>query len=378
MKKFFDIVFSVVCCLVIVFGGFMSGISFGAIYEYNHLTANVEVEDYRVYTSDTLESPYFASDTYFCSVGWANNSSVVNFWDLPYTGNTLYYKTSFLVGDFVLSGQSYFGVGVSFYGSTDVPTYSAVRSGVGGVDSYSGFFCNEVSFNELIGSNTRGWGNSGYIRVRSSQNTSRYSLICYSIYAEDTSLTFDYVVSVEVGNYTNCPYSQIDYGNNDWLNSHINGTLGLYNWVSYYFGSGSRVTFYIPTFANSSNSYENSTLNYYSYRKYFTIRQFTDNDFYQQGFYEGTQSGYSDGEQYGYDRGYDYGYQQGDSAGYNRALMDDHYTFLNFLGAVVDAPIQAFRGLFNIEVLGVNLADFLSALLTIAVVLLVAKFVFLH
>lgn len=65
--------------------------------------------------------------------------------------------------------------------------------------------------------------------------------------------------------------------------------------------------------------------------------------------------------------GYDLGYNEGASNG-------GAYSFTNLIGAVFDAPIEAFKGLFNFEILGTNMQGFVLALLTLSVIIVVIKF----
>ena len=69
---------------------------------------------------------------------------------------------------------------------------------------------------------------------------------------------------------------------------------------------------------------------------------------------------------------------QGKNQGYELGLQDGklqggNYTFTSLLGAVFDAPIEAFRGLFNFEILGTNMQGFVLALLTLSVIIIVIK-----
>lgn len=71
-------------------------------------------------------------------------------------------------------------------------------------------------------------------------------------------------------------------------------------------------------------------------------------------------------------------YLQGKNKGYELGLQDGklqggNYTFTSLLGAVFDAPIEAFRGLFNFEILGTNMQGFVLALLTLSVIIIVIK-----
>lgn len=69
----------------------------------------------------------------------------------------------------------------------------------------------------------------------------------------------------------------------------------------------------------------------------------------------------------GKNQGYELGFQEG-------KLQGGNYTFTSLIGAVFDAPIEAFRGLFNFEILGTNMQGFVLALLTLSVIIVVIKF----
>ena len=69
----------------------------------------------------------------------------------------------------------------------------------------------------------------------------------------------------------------------------------------------------------------------------------------------------------GKNQGYELGFQEGKAQSAN-------YTFTSLIGAVFDAPIQAFRGLFNFEILGTNMQGFVLALLTLSVIIVVIKY----
>lgn len=76
------------------------------------------------------------------------------------------------------------------------------------------------------------------------------------------------------------------------------------------------------------------------------------------------QRGLRDGETIGYNNGY--------NAGVSAA---NEYSFMGLIGAVVDVPIRAFTSLFNFEILGINLANFFFALLTVALILAIIKLI---
>lgn len=86
--------------------------------------------------------------------------------------------------------------------------------------------------------------------------------------------------------------------------------------------------------------------------------------------------GYKKGEQVGYTDGKQVGYQQGYNAGFNAgAAESSNYSFMSLLGAVFDAPISAFRGLLNFEILGVNMSAFVTAMLSLCVVFVLLKLI---
>lgn len=100
-------------------------------------------------------------------------------------------------------------------------------------------------------------------------------------------------------------------------------------------------------------------------------------DFYNSGY----NNGYHDAKE-GFDEEkagiYNSGFEQGKVAGYNEGYnagkdVSGNYTFLGLIGAVFDAPIEAFKGLFNFEILGTNMQGFVLALLTLSVIIVIIK-----
>lgn len=60
--------------------------------------------------------------------------------------------------------------------------------------------------------------------------------------------------------------------------------------------------------------------------------------------------------------------------GFDNGVLDAHsFTFENLLTSVIDVPIRAFTDLFNFELLGVNLASFFFALISVCTVIAVIK-----
>lgn len=83
-----------------------------------------------------------------------------------------------------------------------------------------------------------------------------------------------------------------------------------------------------------------------------------------------------------YNQGYNEGYAKAnntvnrDSASYIQGLQDSNaydYTFYGLMSSVINAPVEAFSGMFDINILGTNLRSFLLALLTIAIVIMIIR-----
>lgn len=97
---------------------------------------------------------------------------------------------------------------------------------------------------------------------------------------------------------------------------------------------------------------------------------------YNNGYNEGYNNGYNNGANDGYTNGYNSGEKIGYENGRAQGILESNdYSFLGLMGAIVDAPVKAFTGLFNFEVLGVNLRAFMMSLLTLCIVITVVKLV---
>lgn len=114
-------------------------------------------------------------------------------------------------------------------------------------------------------------------------------------------------------------------------------------------------------------------------RTYWLSTSFDSDSLYQSGYDAGYSNGVTAGSNSGYNSGYSTGrgegYNIGYGAGYNAGASDSQYTFVSLIGAVFDAPVQGFTGMFNFDVLGVNLKDFLLGLFSVAIVITIIKFV---
>lgn len=126
------------------------------------------------------------------------------------------------------------------------------------------------------------------------------------------------------------------------------------------------------------------------YDKGFNLgKQFGDQNGYQRGyddgvtFGEGTgyQEGYQSGQIAGYDDGYDSGqnagYQVGYASGLEQAQQSETLALQIFTGVVEVGllPVNVFLKMFEYEVFGINIAGFVSALMTIAIVVIIIRMV---
>lgn len=82
---------------------------------------------------------------------------------------------------------------------------------------------------------------------------------------------------------------------------------------------------------------------------------------------EGYKAGIKDKEAYGNAK-----FQAGKAEGIATA---NEYTFQRLISAVFDVPVQTIYGMFNFEILGVNILNFILALATLAIVLAIVKVV---
>lgn len=95
---------------------------------------------------------------------------------------------------------------------------------------------------------------------------------------------------------------------------------------------------------------------------------------YNDGYNQGESKGYNKGYGEGRNSGYTLGKTEGYNTGFNDGATSDH-SFLGLFSAIVDAPIKAFTGLFDFEILGFNIKTLIMSLFTLAVIIVVIKLV---
>lgn len=109
-------------------------------------------------------------------------------------------------------------------------------------------------------------------------------------------------------------------------------------------------------------------------RRYYLATNFTDNDFFNQGYTTGYDNGVAVGKTSGFNTGYNDGYEDGVVDGYNDGVnATNSYSFSNLLTAVVNAPISVFTNLLDFNIMGFNLLSLVAGLLTLGLIVLIIK-----
>lgn len=94
---------------------------------------------------------------------------------------------------------------------------------------------------------------------------------------------------------------------------------------------------------------------------------------YQNGYTNGYNDGFADNDTYskGYVAGRDFGYNNGYNAGLVEGSAENGFAGLLF--AVIDTPVKAFSSLLDFEILGVNMKSFVLSVLTLALFVVVVR-----
>lgn len=233
------------------------------------------------------------------------------------------------------------------------PTVSADFNGTAGFYGVkSSFGGNGVS--SVIKAGTPFSLDMAFARSSSNKISGIYTYVDYTILFLDKSMNPIYYNSVYSGDY---------YINNTILGmgSESNGML-----LSDVLTSGD-VHFYnfpVDVYGIMIISYHNA--NEFAHAYSLTARFLGDSksqEAYDNGFSAGVNSINKNDI---FNQGYTKGFSVGSAEGSN-------YTFMSLLGAVIDAPISAFTGMFDFTLLGVNLRSFILAMLTLAIVIVLIR-----
>lgn len=162
-------------------------------------------------------------------------------------------------------------------------------------------------------------------------------------------------------------------------NSYLTGLTGSSLTENELYQNGYNVG-YNKGFNDGNNNVKNNPNNYDLYTKYQYDTNYTNGK--NDGITIGEDNIKNNPNNYDlytktqYDSNYTNGKNLGYSTGYTAGVNDSNdYTFIGLIGSVIDAPIKAFTGLFNFELLGFNLLNFVKALFTLMVIIVVARFI---
>lgn len=178
----------------------------------------------------------------------------------------------------------------------------------------------------------------------------------------------DDLLSSSSGSYVFATPVQFDLDNDTINVSYVFDGLDLdykftYNNIEYlitledfYFDAAARTSVPFPTISFSQVSIP------------FIIRSSLEQYNYNQG--------YTTGYDEGYDIGHSEGHQEGWLEGVEYAGNQDETALTIFEGIITIAlvPINFFLAIFNFEIFGINLSGFVSALLTVSIIIIVVRF----
>ncbi len=190
------------------------------------------------------------------------------------------------------------------------------------------------------------------------------STIILSFSLNNASVSSDYIISYDY--IYDLTYS---------VSANISNNIYKYTFLNYY----------IQNDLSSIQSIQSSFCNNFALFSLSDFENVVSDAYYDSGYSAGQSagynSGYSAGQSAGYNSGYSVGqkegYNSGYSAGHNDGVFDANtYSFLGLFGAVFDAPIKAFQGLLNFDILGFNMASFVTAIISLTIIILILKLVF--
>lgn len=252
--------------------------------------------------------------------------------------------------------------------------------------SYSAYFSNMLS---LVRADNFTWYNPGnggltdevQITLQSGPNmTTRQGYYFLLSSSQDLNTVGTYcniLVTNNGDNILTANIIRVDMGSAKMYDGFYNGhsynmPSSYYNFLRYIDINGNFVEFQFPV--SASSPYVDSFL--LKSRTYYLSNDFDNNNFYQQGLYDGIQQGKQEGitigEEQAVNKYKDQWLQQGRQEGIASA---NEYTFLGLISAAVDAPLQALMGLLNFDLLGINFFGLFGGLLTLGIIMFIVRMV---
>lgn len=133
---------------------------------------------------------------------------------------------------------------------------------------------------------------------------------------------------------------------------------------------------YVPSFTDYCNLYAAILYSEFYDKGYIAGYDVGKTKGYDKGYIDGEQFGYNNGEQFGYNIGYDEGYNaitQETIDKLESEVLTDGETFLDFIFAIFDAPLNVIRTALDFEILGFNVSDLIFFILTLFLFVMVLK-----
>lgn len=212
-----------------------------------------------------------------------------------------------------------------------------------------------------------------------------------------SSGSFTFYINAEELSYLDGSTTEYAYQFQIYSSVAYHSNIYLTNFKVYYYNDLGNHTFSLPNVNFLTSTYDSDNSMYYFSDSY------DDDDFYLEGdftsrksfslsfdltlipsnLFDGSQyqSGYSDGWNAGNDNGFNDGYSNGYSEGYSEGYLsgqDVDSTASTIFTGIIDVgllPINFFLQILNFEVFGINIGGFVSALMTIAIVVIILRVV---
>lgn len=170
-------------------------------------------------------------------------------------------------------------------------------------------------------------------------------------------------------------YVEVDFTINEFTTFEVSTNLttddGSYDYnIDIHFPSGvSSCSISVPSYVfNADFIFDTSVQIIWSPIINYDIPNIVDGNSFNVGINEGYEQGFADGTQAGR--------QQGFADGVRHAQEQDQTALTIFEGIVTVAlvPINFFLAIFNFEIFGINISGFVSALLTVSIIIIIVRF----
>lgn len=225
------------------------------------------------------------------------------------------------------------------------------------------------------------------------------SVLSYSFdaYSEDVEAegVFTFVTDQASLSFEILPNYSVVSGYSSWdiqfkvVSENVYSNMYLYNLHAYYTANSVFEDVFLPNvyFNGNNEFYEDNESGNYTIQILGTNNpslwlnfdvgllpsSFFDGTEYQQGY----TNGWNDGNDKGFEDGYRNGYANGVTDGLESVeiMNPEMFTIFNGILNIAMIPVNVFLGFFNWEIFGINIASFVSSLLSIAILIIVIRLI---